>query len=68
MEELAFRGILVGIATVCIALFVGLSAWECGRRWAGSGMATTWGPVQGCQVEIRPGVFFPEDRVRAFNE
>lgn len=43
----------------------GCESWTCGRSWKRSGMKTSWGPVQGCLVEVAPGRWIPEDRVRA---
>ncbi len=57
-------GGFVGVIAALVGGSIAYDSWACGRRWGGSGMATTWGPVQGCQVEVSPGRFIPEDRVR----
>lgn len=55
---------LVLIALLAAAPFA-CNAWTCARRWNGSGMMTSYGPIQGCQVEVAPGRLMPEASVRA---
>lgn len=36
----------------------------CHASWAKSGFATSWGPFQGCLVQLPDGRWIPENRVR----
>lgn len=39
-------------------------SYKCNAGWARSGMATSWGPIQGCLVQVGPNRWIPSDRVR----
>ena len=55
--------------SLIILLVVGLgscgwSAASCGARWDQSGLDTSWGPIQGCLVQVPDGRWVPSDNVR----
>ena len=54
--------------TVAILLIVAVSFfapyYQCGAKWGRSGMASEWGFIQGCMVEVEPGRWIPDERVR----
>lgn len=37
---------------------------SCKASWGKSGLNTSWGFFQGCLVEVEPGRWIPEDKVR----
>lgn len=51
---------------ICLSL-VGLAcfgeSYKCSSRWAQSGMATLWGPAQGCLIQHN-GKWIPESSYR----
>jgi hypothetical protein len=58
---------VVALAAVAIGGLVWASA-SCESKWARSGMHHTWGPVQGCMIEVQPGKWIPEERWREFDK
>lgn len=63
------------LATIVVAAVIGVlvvlcmwgSSVSCHSSWAKSGMATSWGPIQGCLVQTKDGHWIPEDRYREIN-
>jgi hypothetical protein len=45
-------------------LYCVIGAWECSSKWGKSGMASSFGPIQGCLVQTPGGRWIPEERVR----
>lgn len=43
---------------------IGLAMWgdsySCSSRWSQSRIETSWGPMQGCLIKSKSGVFVPE--------
>jgi hypothetical protein len=57
--------VLTFVLVIFIVLISGcLSQASCQSRWHGSGLQSTWGPIQGCKVKLADGRWLPEDRVR----
>lgn len=59
--------VFVFISVVCAVLIGGalwLSSASCSAAWSKSGMATSWGPIQGCLVQTPSGRWVPAERVR----
>lgn len=52
------------VLAVTLGPLVAVTAVSCSSRWDGSGLATSWGPLQGCKVKLPDGRWMPEDRVR----
>jgi len=53
---------------VVVILVVGAICWmfasyECSAKWEKSGMATDWGPIQGCLIK-RDGKWIPSENYR----
>lgn len=46
------------------ALLVWGESLTCQRRWQHSRLATEWGPLQGCLVQVPDGRWLPDDRIR----
>jgi hypothetical protein len=60
-------GELIASLIVCAVFALPLMAvynMSCKARWSDSGMAVSWGPIQGCKVQVGPSRWLPEDRVR----
>lgn len=60
----------VFVVIVLLLIFGGsmvLSKMACHARWEQSGMATSWGVIQGCLVKLPDGRWVPDDRVREFD-
>lgn len=55
--------IVLAIIAILLAAIV-LAPFKCAAKWERSGMATEWGPIQGCMVEVEPGRWLPDERVR----
>lgn len=62
--SLAALLICVVIVGVFSAIGWGCNSIKCGARWGESGMRTSWGPLKGCTVEVKPGRWIPADRYR----
>lgn len=55
---------LVAIALILLVWFA-VEAWACHSKWGRAGMAAvSYGPIQGCMVQLPDGRWFPEGRVR----
>lgn len=54
--------LLVFVVVVAIAMV--LSSMKCDSRWKLSSLRSDWAPIQGCLVEVRPGIWVPDERVR----
>lgn len=57
------------IVFIFVALLLGsiamvLDCFSCSSRWSGSGLGTSWGPIQGCVVIFPDGRRIPADNVR----
>lgn len=58
--------LIVGIIGIVMlwALTLIPDYFSCAARWSESSMQTSWGPIQGCKVQLPDGRWLPEDRVR----
>lgn len=61
--------VLVVVGGAVLGASIGTAAYwfdaaSCEARWGRAGMAWDYGLLQGCVVEVRPGVWVPENRVR----
>ncbi len=54
------------------AVLIGGAMWldsaSCESRWKGSGMQTSWGPLQGCLVKRKDGTWVPDKMMRDINQ
>lgn len=51
---------LIGV----IGAILMLDSKSCTAKWAGSGLKSEWGMLEGCLVQIESGAWIPEDSVR----
>lgn len=54
----------VVIVLAAAVLMLALADSECSSRWQHSGLKSSWGPVQGCLVQMPSGRWLPDNRVR----
>jgi hypothetical protein len=61
-------GLGVALVIVLVVAYVSVKGilgwWSCHAKWAGSGLASSWGPIQGCVVQMPSGKWMPEGNVR----
>lgn len=55
--------IIFVITAILVSLPVG-GCMRCEAKWEHSGMASKWGFLSGCLVEVEPGRWIPEGRLR----
>lgn len=56
---------------VIVSMFFGLAAlnsYSCSARWEKSGLQTSWGFLQGCQVQQKDGTWIPERVLRQIKQ
>ena len=54
--------IFIGIFALCFIIF---SRYGCYAKWERAEMSgISWGPIQGCMVQLPDGRWVPEERVR----
>lgn len=67
MEDFIFENI-GKLLVAAFALLIGLMLWadsaSCKAKWEGSGNATRWGIISGCQVQRDDGKWLPSDVMR----
>lgn len=51
------------VAVVLLGMAWGLASYRCSSKWSQSGMATSWGPIQGCLIQ-RDGRWIPSENYR----
>lgn len=60
--------VVVVLVAVVVGGLLGVGAWwnsvQCAAKWEASGMAHDWSIVAGCRVEVSPGKWLPDERVR----
>ena len=56
--------LLVLALVLIVALPFVMMPMQCTAKWQHSGMASEWGIIQGCLVEVEPGRWIPDERVR----
>jgi len=54
----------VTLIIIVIACSFALEKASCTSKWEDSGMATRWGPIKGCVVQVPNGKWLPEDVIR----
>jgi prepilin-type N-terminal cleavage/methylation domain-containing protein len=59
IEALIVLAIIAILASVPV-----LGSVRCTAQWERSGMASSWGLIQGCMVEVEPGRWIPQERLR----
>jgi hypothetical protein len=52
------------ILAIVVGIGMGINNVKCKGRWGDSGLPVSWGPVQGCKVQLPDGRWLPEDRIR----
>lgn len=60
-------GIVFVYALMLAVVLIGGWMWEdmsCSSRWGRSGLDTSYGPIQGCLVQVPDGRWVPSDNVR----
>lgn len=59
--DILLPALVIGVMLLVTLLW----SWiGCGARWQPSGLATSWGPIQGCLVQVPGGRWVPADNVR----
>ena len=53
--------LLIGLFVAVVMFF---ENWACKSKWERSNMAVSWGPIQGCLVNLPDGRWLPEERIR----
>jgi len=61
MKFIAWTGF--GVVLV-IALAMGADSYSCRSKWEASGMAVSWGPIQGCLIQPEDGKWIPAENYR----
>lgn len=56
----------IGVLAVCVGGVMLLDSSTCAGRWEKSGMASSWGPLQGCLVQRKDGTWVPDKTLRQF--
>jgi len=60
--------IAVGLAFLVGSFLFGIAAtmesFSCEKRWSSSGMQTSWGPIQGCLINLGDGRWIPDTNYR----
>lgn len=60
--------VVVLVAVAIIAAILGGLMWfkaeQCAAQWGSSGMAHSWGVVQGCMVKRKDGTWIPASAYR----
>lgn len=58
--------LVLGLVVLLIILGVvcAVASLSCKARWEGSGLQSSWGPMQGCLVRLPDGRWIPDDRLR----
>ena len=64
MNDVADIIIFILLIGLLLLFSMGVSSAVCASRWAKSGMETSWGPIQGCQVQRKDGTWVPSDTFR----
>jgi len=60
----SYEGMFALLMLLMVMIVVALASYfTCEARWSKSGFAISWGPVQGCLVDVG-GRWIPDDRVR----
>lgn len=64
----AFIWIMVICCVLTFVLLIGGAMWMdsavCSSKWAKSGFATSWGPMQGCNIKLPNGKWIPASNYR----
>lgn len=61
-------GVVLGVLIAAIVLcFFWFAEYQCTSRWKGSGMATSWEPIKGCQIQHN-GEWIPDGNYRGSHE
>ena len=55
-------------AAMVFVAFIGVAMWldarSCGAQWSSSGMAHSWGPIQGCMIQRADKTWIPDKAYR----
>lgn len=63
-DDWAYVLYLLGCIVVIVVLVLVGAYYSCHAQWAESGMATSWGPVQGCLIQRPDGRWIPDSNYR----
>ena len=57
---------LLAVATFALLTLAtfGLGSCTCHSGWENSGFPTQWGPMKGCQIQLKNGTWIPADAYR----
>lgn len=51
------------VLSIILVAMIG-SRHQCNVQWNASGMASNWGPVQGCLIQLKDGRWVPAENYR----
>lgn len=57
-------GLTLVMTIVSLALVITANFFSCTSKWKLSGMKSSYGPMQGCLVQLPDGRWLPEERIR----
>ena len=64
--------VIVAVAVAIFATIFGGLMWlkseQCAAQWGSSGMAHSWGVVQGCMVQRKDGTWIPASAYREMTQ
>lgn len=57
-------GLFITIMITLITLSFSINKATCSAQWGKSGMQYSWGPIQGCMLELADKTWIPADQYR----
>lgn len=68
VEDLLFGLVCFACFVLLFGFFLWLAYAECKAKADVLGFAHSWGPIQGCAIEYKPGKWAPIERYRVLDE
>jgi hypothetical protein len=59
-----FGYLVVGFIVLLFFAIFKIAEASCHGQWERSGLATDWGPIKGCLVNLPDGLWIPSDTLR----
>lgn len=63
-EMIVYVVTMLSLAVLGIAIANVIKYSKCHSQFGRSGFSVEWGPIQGCMVEVRKGVWLPSTSIR----
>ena len=64
LEKIAAAVIFLAVMAIIIGGALWVGSLQCEAAWKQSGLATDWGPIQGCLVQRKDGTWVPSRTIR----